>query len=247
MSLAIRNVSFSYSALGHISKPVLRNIKLELRTGEIVTVIGESGSGKTTLLNIVAGLLIPSTGAIERAGSISYLFQEDMLLPFRTVWQNSVLAAELRSESPNLAFDRAKHLLSITRLIEIQDGLPATLSGGMRRRLALVRQLTCTSDLLLLDEPFTAQDRGMREGLEGVIFDRSREEKVSILLVTHDIDSAIAISNRIFLLTREGELSEAWQAPKSLSQVPPGRRRSDPMFVNHITVVTQRFWENSRA
>src|SRR5439155_19815998 len=130
-----------------------------VNVAEIVCVLGQTGSGKTTILNLISGLLIPSAGIIDTSRNrLSYLTQDNLLIPFRTVWQNALLAAELNRTGAEEALSRAVALTKLMRLDHVLEELPRTLSGGMRRRLALVRQLVSKADILLLDEPFSAQD-----------------------------------------------------------------------------------------
>jgi NitT/TauT family transport system ATP-binding protein len=244
--LELRNVSFSYPGLGQKTVDTLLDVNLTIAAGEILCVLGESGSGKTTLLNLLSGFLSPNAGVIDRNGAvISYLLQDDLLISFRTVWQNSFLALELQDRLSESTFAEGRALLELTKLDRFLDHLPAELSGGMRRRVALVRQLLRRSDVLLLDEPFSAQDKRMRQKLEDAVYQRCRDDRKTAVIVTHDIDSAVALADRVVLLTTHGQIARQWRCPPHLLELRPTDRRADPSFVDQVTAVWRQFWEAS--
>lgn len=179
----------------------IRNISFYVDEGEIVSVIGPSGCGKSTLLSIVAGLLAPGGGALllPAPGEIAYMPQKDSLFPWRTIRQNVLLGAEIRGED---AGDYVDALLHTYGLWEFRDSFPDQLSGGMRQRAALIRTLAVRPRLLLLDEAFCALDYQTRLAVADDIASIIRRERKTALMVTHDISEAVAMSDRVVVLTK---------------------------------------------
>jgi NitT/TauT family transport system ATP-binding protein len=197
----IKNISFTYPASNHIKeKPVLTGINFSIKDGEFVSMLGCSGCGKTTLANILAGYLTAQTGMIlinnievKKPGKNRIVVnQENDLFPWMTVWENMKLA-----NSNEKDIDK---YLKLVGLEDYKQYFPNHLSGGMKKRLSLARALVVNPDFLILDEPFDSLDYRIREGLH-VELDRifSSTKKTS-LLVTHDIDEAIFLSDRIIIL-----------------------------------------------
>ncbi|MDY6826087.1 MAG: ABC transporter ATP-binding protein [Bacillota bacterium] len=208
LKLKLHGISATYST-GEEKLPVLDNVSLAVATGEFVSVIGPSGSGKSTLLKIAAGLLKPEQGKILIDGRdvtglprlVGYMPQQDLLFPWKTLRQNAALplvAARLEKKEIE---ERIEKLLPIFGLQGFGEYYPDQLSGGMRQRGALMRTMLIESDLLLLDEPFAALDALTRQNLQEwllKIWDRFRR---SVLFVTHSIDEAIYLSDRVYVIT----------------------------------------------
>jgi ABC-type nitrate/sulfonate/bicarbonate transport system ATPase subunit len=177
--------------------------------GEFVSLLGPSGGGKSTLLNLVAGLEAPDQGTVlvegEAPGAgphVGYMQQKDLLLPWRTVWDNVLLAPELHSPAERRAVEQqAWDLLTVFHLERFADTLPAYLSGGMRQRAALVRTLLCGRNILLLDEPFGALDAITRRNLQQYLLQVWRDLGKTVVLVTHDVEEALLLSTRILMLS----------------------------------------------
>jgi sulfonate transport system ATP-binding protein len=180
------------------SKPVLRGINLEVSAGEMVAVLGSSGTGKSTLLRILAGLIQPNAGSfITEWNKLSFVFQEPRLMPWLKAWENVVLGlngsrAELKA--------KAGAALSEVGLSEAAELLPKELSGGMAQRVALARGLVVQPQLLLLDEPFSAVDALTRLQLHQHLLTLWQTHRFAAMLVTHDVDEAITLADRIIVL-----------------------------------------------
>jgi ABC-type nitrate/sulfonate/bicarbonate transport system ATPase subunit len=202
--LALEDVSYSYPGL-----PVIHGLSLELNQGEVLSILGPSGCGKSTLLSIAAGLDVPSTGRVlvkgedytGKPGQISYMQQEDLLLPWRRVGDNIALPLRLRSVPSREAWQRVEELLPAFGLSGFAKAYPYQLSGGMRQRAALMRSYMASRELMLLDEPFARLDALTRAGLHQWFLDLVHRLQTSLLIVTHDIDEALLLSDRIIVLS----------------------------------------------
>ena len=215
-ALSFQSVSRSYG-----SNIVLQDVSFEVLTGEFVAIVGPSGCGKTTLLNIASGYDHPSSGAVECEGQIRMVYQQDGLFPWRTVRENIELGLrEIRDAK--IREQQAQELLHLIQLESFADHYPHQLSGGMRQRVELARALAGRSDILLLDEPFSALDYltrlRMRRELARILEERPR----TVLLVTHDIEEAAQLADRIFVLSHRParisfELSICHPRPRDLT------------------------------
>lgn len=190
-------------------QPVLADISLTVRAGEFVAVVGPSGCGKSTLLSVIAGLLSPDSGQVAidgdssapRLGRVALMHQRDLLLPWRTVRENSRLGLELLRPPGANADGQLSALATRFGLSDILEVYPDRLSGGMRQRVALLRTVLPDRPVLLLDEPFGALDAitraGLQEWLEGVL---DRTDK-AVVLVTHDVDEALLLADRVYVMS----------------------------------------------
>ncbi|MCD0503208.1 ABC transporter ATP-binding protein [Bordetella petrii] len=226
---------------------VLDDINLDAASGEFVSIIGPSGCGKSTLFNILTGLLEPDTGAIaldgqpvaDLRGRVGYMLQRDLLMPWRTVLDNVIVGLELRGTPRAESVERAREYLDTFGLLQFQDSYPKALSGGMRQRVALARTLLPDPDVLLLDEPFSALDYQTRLFLETMLADIARKQGKTVVLVTHDIDEAIALSQRIFVLSaRPGRVKRAYTVELGDHPTPLEARR-DPRFSTYFDTLCQ--------
>ncbi|MCF5715632.1 MULTISPECIES: ABC transporter ATP-binding protein [Pseudomonas syringae group] len=201
---------------------VLRDIALSLRLGEVVSLLGPSGCGKSTLLRIVAGLEQDFRGSVERVqGEVAFVFQEPRLMPWLTVEQNIGF-------SDDDSYDRAwvKQLIEEVGLSGFADALPKALSGGMAQRVALARGLYSHPAILLLDEPFSAVDAFTRMKLQDLLLQLAQRHAIALLLVTHDVDEALYLSDRVLVMgNRPGTITH-----KLLVEVPAPRDRGDPLL-----------------
>ena len=202
--LEVKNVSKCFG-----ENSVLKDVSLELNQGELVCLLGVSGGGKTTLFNIISGLLSPDSGQVlldgkditNQPGHISYMLQKDLLLPYRTIEDNVAMPLLLKGMKKKQARMQVSPLFSQFGLEGTQKKYPAQLSGGMRQRAALLRTYMFSSDVALLDEPFSALDTITKSSMHKWYLNVMQQIRLSTLLITHDIDEAILISDRIYLLS----------------------------------------------
>ncbi len=202
--LEVKNISKAFDG-----KQILQDISIDLHQGELVCLLGVSGGGKTTLFNIISGLLAPDSGQIllngkditAKPGSISYMLQKDLLLPYRTIEDNVALPLLLKGMSIKEAREQAGSMFAQFGLDGTQKQYPAQLSGGMRQRAALLRTYLFSQDVALLDEPFSALDTLTKSAIHKWYLDVMENIHLSTLFITHDIDEAILLSDRIYLLS----------------------------------------------
>ena len=208
--LSINDISLTYHTKQGENQ-ALGNISFDVNEGEFVAIIGPSGCGKTSILSIIAGLIKPSGGQVELNGikvdspteSIGYMLQKDQLFPWRTVEANATLPLEIYNVKKN--DNKRKNvqlLLKKYGLWEFRKSYPSQLSGGMRQRVALIRTLAISPKILLLDEPFSALDYQTRLTVCDDVYSIIKSEKKTAILVTHDISEAIALADRIIVLTK---------------------------------------------
>ena len=242
--LEIQDVTESYQAEnGEIF--ALDRISFSMEKGEFLSIVGPSGCGKSTLLSIIAGLLPPSSGKILLDGRevsgvdprIGYMLQKDNLLEWRTIWKNVLLGLELRRQVDEESLARAEGLLKSYGLWEFREKYPSQLSGGMRQRAALIRTLATSPKVLLLDEAFSALDYQTRLEVTDDVYRILRREKITTLMVTHDIPESISLGDRVLILTgRPARVKELLPIDLGAERTPLSCR-DDPRFsryFNHI-------------
>jgi ABC-type nitrate/sulfonate/bicarbonate transport system ATPase subunit len=191
------------------SELVLDSVSLTVAPSEFVSIIGPSGCGKSTLLNIIAGLAQPDLGIIlldgdtshRRLGRVGYMQQKDLLLPWRTILENAMLGLELQGMSRRLARVRAEDLTEIFGLKGFENQYPFALSGGMRQRAAFLRTMLLDQEIVLLDEPFGALDALTRVQMQEWLLDLWRSLGKTIIMITHDVDEALLLSDRVYVFT----------------------------------------------
>ncbi|MDO5089570.1 MAG: ABC transporter ATP-binding protein [Leptotrichiaceae bacterium] len=204
IKLETKNVSVQFE-----DKKVIENISVRLHENELVCILGLSGVGKTTLFNVIAGLLSPNGGTVEmngknitgKSGNISYMLQKDLLLPFKTVIDNVSLPLVIKGESKKTARKKAEKYFRQFGLEGTERKYPGQLSGGMKQRAALLRTYMFSNEVALLDEPFSALDAITKHKMHMWYLDIMKEIKMSTLFITHDIDEAILLSDRIYILS----------------------------------------------
>ena len=210
--LEVKNVTFSYDGVNKI----LNGVNLRLNEGELVCLLGVSGGGKTTLFNIIAGLLEPQQGQVllngeditGQSGKVSYMLQKDMLLPYRTVEDNVALPLIIKGMKKKEAREKVGGYFEEFGIEGTQKRYPVELSGGMKQRAALLRTYLFSAQVALLDEPFSALDTLTKSEMHRWYLDVMDRIKLSTLVITHDVDEAILLSDRIYLLDGMGGLTD---------------------------------------
>jgi len=223
---------------------VLDGVSFECSPSTIVAVIGPSGCGKSTLLNFAAGLLRPDGGTVHggEAGALGYMMQEPMLLPWRTLQQNATLGAEVVRRGRDVTSKLQEHLEALELWSE-RHKYPDAASGGMKQRAALTRTLLFEPDVLLLDEPFTSLDFDIKLKVQRRLIEYHRARGATTLWVTHDIDDAIAISDRIIVLSDKPTVVKAQiEVDLGLSEPNPVEARKSTRFREYFTHI----WDELR-
>lgn len=200
--LTFNDISYTYHTKEGETTAV-KNMSFKVEKGQFVAVIGPSGCGKTTILSLAAGILKPSSGEIVRQSQeFGYMLQRDALFSWRTVEQNIFLPLEVKKRNTPEKRQKALELAEKYGLKDFLKKTPSQLSGGMRQRVALIRTLAAEPEMLLLDEPFSALDYQTRlevcDDVQGII----KSEKKTALLVTHDISEAIALADKVVVLSK---------------------------------------------
>lgn len=204
MTLQIEQLSKSYGS----NQLVLDNLSLSVNDGEFVSILGPSGSGKSTLFHLIGGLIKPDTGQIRldgelingKLGHVSFMPQENALLPWRTVLKNILLSQELKNK-PDVGL--AREWLKRTGLEDYENAYPHELSGGMKQRVSFLRSLLAPQTFMCMDEPFSALDEFTRLDMQQWLLSIWEEQRRSILFVTHNIDEALLLSDRIYIFSEK--------------------------------------------
>lgn len=240
-SLAIRGLSYSLLDRRKTRRQILEDVDLDVRKGEFVSIVGPSGCGKSTLLNFISHLLPVQVGEIDvlggpvRAGNtkVGYVFQQHALLPWRTVIENTELGLEVKGEGREVRRQRCRDVLAQMGLSGFEDHYPSEISGGMRQRVSLARTLVAEPEFILMDEPFGALDAQTKILVQEVFLNYWERNRRSVLFVTHDLAEAIALSDRVVVMSaRPGHLiadhAIELPRPRNLEQL-----RSEPEFLRY--------------
>lgn len=210
--LKAKNITVCYDG-----ETIIENVNISLNEGEIVSLLGVSGSGKTTLFNVLSGLQLPHSGSVlldgeditGKCGKMSYMLQKDLLLPYYTVLDNVALPLIIKGTPKKLAREKAIEHFEFFGLSGTEKKYPHQLSGGMRQRAAFLRTYLGSDGVALLDEPFSALDTITKTAVHQWYLDIMKEIKLSSLIVTHDIDEAILLSDRIYILSgKPGKITD---------------------------------------
>lgn len=201
--LVVKNLSKNFA-----EKPVFEALNFYVADQEMVSIVGPSGVGKSTLFHLIAGLLTPTVGEIllngqsivNQTGKVSYMLQKDLLFAYKTIEENVALPLILQGMKQKVALEKARHLLEEFGFSQVAKSYPQALSGGMRQRVALLRTYLFSADFILLDEPFSALDPFTKSEIHDWYLKIHKQLKLTTLFITHDIDEAIKLSNRIYVL-----------------------------------------------
>lgn len=238
MVLELKNISMNFcNKEGELE--VLDNINFSVNEGEIVALVGPSGSGKTTILNLIAGLIQPVQGDLIVNGKIGYMFQRDHLFEWRTIYKNVILGLEIQKKCTQDNIDKVIRMLKMYGLWDFRNNNPSELSGGMRQRVALIRTLAVSPDLLLLDEPFSGLDYQTKLLVSEDIYKIIRNEKKTTIMVTHDIAEAISFCDRIIILTeRPARIKKIHEIKLTLNEEKtPLKARKSPDFKDYFDLI----------
>ena len=212
--LKAQELSYSYHTLNG-ETPALDRVSFCLYRKEFLAIVGPSGCGKSTILSLIAGLLTPGSGGITFYGEnghqpgIGYMLQHDLLFEWRNVWQNVTLGLEIAHKDTVKNLERVRRMLSDYGLLEFQHKKPSQLSGGMRQRAALLRTYLSSNGVALLDEPFSALDTITKTAIHKWYLEVMQHIDLSTIFITHDIDEAILLSDRIYILNgKPGEIRD---------------------------------------
>ena len=243
--LEVKNISKKYqNKEGEIL--ALKNVNFRVKKGEFVSIIGPSGCGKSTLLSIIAGLEEKTTGEIyiegEKVNGISskigYMLQRDCLLEWRNILSNTMFGLEVKGKKDNVNKEYVLELLKKYNLYEFKDKYPSELSGGMRQRVALIRTLAVKPKILLLDEAFSALDYQTKIMVTNDIYSILRKEKITAIIVTHDISEAISMSDRVLVLSkRPGTIKDIHKINFGIENRTPINCRESPKFSQYFNTL----------
>lgn len=243
--LEVKNIGKKYqNKEGEIL--ALKNVNFRVKKGEFVSIIGPSGCGKSTLLSIIAGLEEKTAGEIyiegEKVNGISskigYMLQRDCLLEWRNILSNTMFGLEVKGKNDNVNKEYVLELLKKYNLYEFKDKYPSELSGGMRQRVALIRTLAVKPKILLLDEAFSALDYQTRIMVTNDIYYILRKEKITAIIVTHDISEAISMSDRVLVLSkRPGTIKDIHKINFGIENRTPINCRESPKFSQYFNTL----------
>ncbi len=209
--LSAENISKSFDG-----NKIINDINIHLENREIVSLLGQSGVGKSTLFNVLSGLYLPDSGKVTlngeditgKPGKVSYMLQKDLLLPYKTVLDNTALPLIIKGEKKRTAREKAAELFGKFGLEGCEKKYPSQLSGGMRQRAALLRTYLSSQGIALLDEPFSALDTLTKSAMHKWYLEIMSEIDLATVFITHDIDEAILLSDRIYIMTgKPGEIT----------------------------------------
>jgi NitT/TauT family transport system ATP-binding protein len=233
--------------LGYDQEPVVEGASLEVAGGKFVSLVGPSGSGKSSILRAVSGLLTPRSGRVELNGnqeSLGFLFQDDALLPWRTVRENVALGLRIRKVPKTTAHAEAEAWLVRLGLEGLDGRYPHELSGGQRKRVAIAQILALKPKLLLMDEPFASLDAIVRTRITQELLTWVEQEHLSVLLVTHDLEEALSVSDTVYMLSQgprariRNSYSVSIPRPRDLVA-----SRRDPSFA----LLLEKLWQDMFA
>ena len=193
--------------LEHVEKTfadmtVFEDLSLHVKRGELVVLLGSSGSGKSTIFNLISGFIRPTKGKVEVHGSVGYMQQKDLLLPWKTVEQNVGLPLKLRGDSKEEVRAKVEKYLPIVGLEGAGQKYPSQLSGGMRQRASFLRTVLTAEDILLLDEAFGSLDSVTRMNMQTWLLEMKEKLDYTIFLITHDIEEAVLLADRIYVISK---------------------------------------------
>lgn len=196
--ITLTNISKSFDDI-----KVLENINISVKEGEVVSILGESGSGKSTIFNIITNLVEADSGELNVNGKVSYMYQKDMMVPWKKVIDNIGLPLIFHGKKNNEAREIVEKYIDIFGLTGFQYKYPSQLSGGMKQRANFLKTYLTSDDIMLLDEPFGALDSITRRNMQLWLLELTKNMKSTILFITHDIEEAILLSDKIYIISEK--------------------------------------------
>lgn len=244
----VENLQHTFTAETGDPVPVIDNVNFSIKSFEFVAVVGPSGCGKSTLLNIMSGSLRPQSGSIALDGNIlqsispkiGYISQSDSLLPWRTTQANVELGMELRKVPKTKRRDKAIRLIQQADLSGFENVYPYQLSGGMRKRVDIIKVLAMDPEIIFMDEPFASLDVFTREMLQTYILTLWQETQRTVLFITHDLTEAILLSDRVIILTKRPAQVKA----EHIISLPRPRRPADLRFNPDFIQLHKSIWND---
>ena len=243
--LEIKNINMNYHTMEGATEAI-KDVSFSVDDGEFISIIGPSGCGKSTLLNIISGILTPSSGEVKfndpdvknNLDKMGYMFQKDYLFPWLSVRENVLLGLKVKKIYTKENIEFADELLKSYGLEKFESHKPTQLSGGMRQRVALIRTLATRPSILLLDEAFSALDYQTRIMVTNDIFQILKNEKITAVMVTHDISEAISMSDRVVVLTnRPGTVNKIHEIDFEMENRNPINCRESPKFSKYFDTI----------
>jgi ABC-type nitrate/sulfonate/bicarbonate transport system ATPase subunit len=242
--IKIKNLSKHFGEL-----VVLDGLNFDIHEGEFLCVVGPTGCGKTTLCNVVTNLLPPTKGEVTvddeaidyKKHNIAFVFQEPSCLPWRTVWDNVKIGLEIKNFPNKEINEKVEEILKVTGLMQYKDFFPNQISAGMKQRVAIARAFVTEPDMLLMDEPFGQLDTSSRFHIETFLINLWKRQKQTIIFVTHNLEEAVYLSERILVCTQK---PTGIKAEISVNHLPHPRDITDKEFVRLRREVTDlvRWW-----
>jgi NitT/TauT family transport system ATP-binding protein len=253
-ALALERITCTFAAREDRSKryTAVKDTTLVVAPGEFVSVVGPTGCGKSTLLNVAAGLLAPSAGSVTVNGEpltginrhAGYLFQADALMPWRDALRNVVAGLEFQGLARERARERGEQWLKRVGLAGFGDRYPHQLSGGMRKRVALAQTLILGPQILLMDEPFSALDIQTRQLMENELLELWSADRKSVIFITHDLEEAIALSDRVVVLSAGPETHPIGEF---VIDLPRPRDVSEIRLTPHFIELHSEIWHRMKS
>lgn len=227
----VRNLNKSFGGAR-----VLKDITFSVQPGELISIVGPSGCGKSTILNVLSRILPPDSGSSEVRATkmgydgLAYMMQDSLLLPWKTLWDNAMLGGIISGGDVCALTSRCEELFRELDLTGARNLLPEEASGGMLRRVALIRSLACLPNILLLDEPFANLDFDVKLRAQRCLL-KYRRAGITVVLVTHDVEDAIILADRVIVLSpMPAMIKSTFDIPLSLEERDPVRARTTPAF-----------------
>ena len=236
--LEVNKLSKNYqSDTGEVE--AIKNISFHVNEGEFISIVGPSGCGKSTILSILSGLINKSDGDVSILNNIklAYMLQEDCLLPYRTVLENCLIGLEVNNELNDDTKDYVIQLLNTYGLGDFINSYPDSLSGGMRQRCALIRTLAIRPDILLLDEPMSQLDFQSRLTIGEDLYNIIKNEKKTVIMVTHDIGEAISMSDKVIVLSNRPSYIKNIYNIEFINKSTPIENRKSKEYMNYFDLI----------